>query len=218
MALKMVDLPDHKDMVKNVLYIYTTASIEDTSEGMRWYSEAFDYCKNLSNVYDIEIERVVALVSVISPGLIWGGNCTIPEQIIDLWTRGVPYDEWVGFSIWPKNLQKAEQILNGNMSVMQGDKVKNFFANIMGETEPVTIDRWAIRCCFDDPHIQGDKIAPSGKQVYNALADVYKEVASIVGHEAPDVQAVVWTVYRYKYNGRARKERERMKEKVYATA
>jgi hypothetical protein len=216
MSLKMVDLPDHKTMVKNVLYVYSTASPDDMSEGMNWYSEAFNYCKRVSEDYGIDIDRVVALVSVISPGLIWGGNLTIPEKIIDLWQRGVPVHEWQGFQCWPKNLEKAETILNGDLSVMNGPKVNAFFRNIKGETEPVTIDRWSIRVAMDDPKLGGGQIEPSGKQVYEALVNVYKEVGEIVGQEACDVQAVTWTVYRYMYNGRARKERERMRELVTA--
>lgn len=216
MALKLVDLPDAREMQKNILYVWSTASPEDMAEGMAWYKTAFNYCENLGIEYQIPTERVVALVSVISPGLIWGGNMTIPEQLIDLHQRNVPVDEWSGFQCWPTNLKKAKAILDGDLSVMRGRKVEAFYANIMGDTEPVTIDRWSIRVAFDDPKVGGQDIAPSGKASYNALADAYRAVAAIVGVDACDVQAVTWTVYRYMYNGRARKERERMRELVNA--
>jgi hypothetical protein len=210
LALKLADLPEHKEMVKNILYVWSTASPEDMQEGMNWYAEAYNECERIANKYSLELETVVALVSVISPSLMWGGNITMPEKIIDLWERNIPVDEWQGFACWPKNLAKAEAILNGDLTVMQGKKVTAFYLNILGDTERVTIDRWSIRVALDDPKLNGDAIVPSGKAAYNALADAYHEVASIVGQSAPDVQAVTWTIFRNKYNGKVRKQKERL--------
>jgi hypothetical protein len=206
----MIDLPEHKEMVKNILYIFSTASPDDMAEGMNWYANAHEECRRIADKYNIDFTTIVALVSVISPGLMWGGNITMPEKVIDLWERGVPVEDWEGFACWPTNLHKAVRILDGDLTAMNGLKVEAFFANIIGETEPVTIDRWAIRVALDDPHLNGGKIAPSGKQVYNAISDAYREVGRIVYQEAMDVQAVTWCVLRNKYNGKVRKEKERL--------
>lgn len=208
MSIKMVDLPSQEEMVKNVVYTFLNASPEDMQEGMVWYEEAYRECSRIAQKYGISTTTVVALVAVISPSIMWGGNISAPEKIIDLWQNGVPASEWVGFNIYPANLLKAERILSGDLTVMRGNKVKSFYANILGDPEPITIDRWSIRVALNDPKLGKDMIVPSGKKVYNYLGDVYRESGRLLRTEGMDVQAVTWTVFRNKYNGKVRKAKQ----------
>ncbi len=210
MAIKMHDLPSQSEMSKNIIYTFLNASHEDMQEGMNWYPNALHKCAEIADDTMLPLDTVVALVSVISPSIMWGGNISAPEQIIDLWDRGIPATEWTGFNIYPANLLKAERILNGEISALKGNKVVAFYRNIMGSWVDVTIDRWSIRVALDEPKLGKDKIVPSGKKVYEAIADAYRESARLLGVAAPEVQAVTWTVFRNKYNGRVRKARARM--------
>lgn len=208
MALTMNDLPTHKDMVKNILYIYHTTSPDDTSEGIEWYGKAYAECERIASESGFTPDQVASLMAIVSPGMVWDENETAPERIVNLYLEGKPAAEWVGFSTYPANLLKAERILQGDFTALGGRKVKSFHANIMGDVEAVTVDRWAVRVALDDPQVTGDKIVPSGDKVYNAIADAYREVAKLVGLYPPDVQAITWCSFRNQYNGRVKKAKQ----------
>lgn len=201
----MTDLLTRKEMVKNISYTFLSANGEDMDEGMNWYPNALDACSIIAEDHMLPLETVVGIVSVISPSIMWGGNISVPEKLIDLWDRKVPASDWVGFGIYPANLCKVEQILDGDLSAVKGNKVVSFYRNIMGSWLDVTIDRWSIRVAMDQPKLGPKMITPSGKKVYNELAEAYRDAAKLVGVTAPEIQAVTWTVFRNLYNGKVRK-------------
>jgi hypothetical protein len=71
----------------------------------------------------------------------------------------------------------------------------------MGATDVVTVDRWSLRVAMNQ-FLSTDKIVPSGKKCYNAVSDAYKAAAELANINPCDMQAVTWTVYRNRYNGK----------------
>jgi hypothetical protein len=88
------------------------------------------------------------------------------------------------------------------LDVLNGPKVRAFYANITGNLSAVTVDTWAARVAEGDwrpnpmahlrahaPYAATD--APQGRR-YALIADAYREAAALLGHAPRDVQAAVW--------------------------
>lgn len=202
MALTKAHLPEHKDMVKNVLYAWATATPDDFEEGMCWYGKAYYQCETIAQACGFQTEQIVALMAILSPGMVWDENESAPERVVDLYLRGIPATDWTGFSTYPHNLLKCERILQGDFTALGGRKVRSFYNNILGHNDCVTIDRWAIRVALDDHKIGKDLIVPSGEAVYQMLSNAYFEAAHLLGQDVTDVQAVTWCRFRNKYSGK----------------
>lgn len=67
-----------------------------------------------------------------------------------------------------------------------GDKIGNYTANILGDTEAVTIDLWMIRFLLGDA---SGNISDARKKL---LQDEVREVARALGWEPRQVQAAIW--------------------------
>lgn len=210
MSLKYVELPQHDQMVKNILVNYGKANDEHKSEGMNWYQHALAECQRIVEATDYwyTIEQVIGIMAVGSPGVNWRENFTIPERMIDLHMREIPTTEWEGFTCYKRNLYKSAAVLDGDYSAIKGRKTVAFFSNISGDGDMVTVDRWAIRVALNDPHIPKEMIAPSSRKCYNAIADAYIEAASLVDIEPRQMQAVCWVQMRHAFGGKVRMKKK----------
>ncbi len=214
MSLTYSDLPYRHQMVLRLLQAYEDATPEDKYNGMCWYEEAKMNCELLSYETPYTVEQIAGIMATVSPGMVWDENESAPKRILDLHWNGVPSYEWTGFSTYPHNLEKAERIMDEDMSAVKGDKVTNFYKNIMGDTQAVTIDRWMVRVMMDDPFYgtsrggTKDKATMSSSKVYNALADCVREAARLIGINPRELQAIVWTYYRRIHLGRTRPRKD----------
>lgn len=211
MSLKFSDLPSHDQMVKHILTSYGKATDAEKEEGMNWYPLAKAECEciadNTGGWYDLE--QIIGIMAVGSPGVNWRENFTIPERMVDLHMRGIPATEWEGFTCYKRNLYKCEAVLHGDYSAIKGRKTVAFFSNIAGDSRVVTVDRWAVRVIFNDPHIPATMIAPSTSKCYNAIADAYIEAAELVGIEPSEMQAICWTQLRNQFGGKIKAMRKK---------
>lgn len=201
-------------MVMRVLKAWDEASYEDRMEGFTWYDQAYLNCVRLSDLVPYSVEQIAGIMAIVSPGMVWDENEAAPNRIIDLHWNGVPSKEWTGFSTYPHNLEKAERVMDEDMTAIKGEKVTNFYANIMGDTQAVTIDRWMVRIVMDDPFFgtkrggTHKKATMSGKRTYEAIAQAVKDAASLVGVNPRELQATVWTYYRRMHLGRTRPRKD----------
>ncbi len=204
MAIKMSQLPEFGKMVSNVLKTYYEATEDERSEGMSWYNRAYEICDEVATAYGVKTSQVVGVMAVVSPAMTWDQNEFAPAKICDLYSRGIRWEAWAGFATWGPNRKKAQRILDGDYDAISGNKVTAFYGAIMGATDSVALDRWAIRVLLDNPTLGNDMIVPSGKKCYDYMAEVYKKAAEVVGINPSDIQAVTWTVYRNRYNGKSK--------------
>lgn len=65
-------------------------------------------------------------------------------------------------------------------------KVPKFYANILGNTEVVTVDVWAARAAVSNPP---EVIAGS---FYRMIEEAYQNAATKVGFTPRDLQAICW--------------------------
>ncbi len=174
----------------NILAAFVRASDSDITDGMSWYADAQNLARELDPT---TVERAAGIIAAMSPLTSWPLNVRRAREV---YANGT----CAGMG---NNVRKAERIFNGEnpRDVLSGPKVTTFFANIMGESDGVTIDRHAIDVAYGK--VQSDEErskAVSGKR-YNVIRDAYLHVANILTNEGfamtgAQLQAIVWVYWR----------------------
>jgi len=157
-----------------------------------WYFEIHDYCKTLSEVYDVPLIKVAGILSALSP------NNTVRSNVISL-EKFLRTNGNCKVTTFDGQKRKALTILNSpdNITVDEikailgakkdsGLKTKAFFDNIYRPhtSEEVTIDLWMIRWA----KIEGS-LTPKR---YRDTAQKVKELAQEVGVLPHQMQAKIW--------------------------
>lgn len=215
MALKITDMPSKPKMVANILSTYFAASKNSYDEGMTWYNNAWDVCDYIAHKYDYTTYQIAGVMAVLSPAMVWNTNESAPERACILHREGVRAEAWPGFATYGNNRIKAQRILDGDWSGLSGRKIINFYGNIVGVTDIVTIDRWAIRVALNNPYLGENLITPSSQKAYDFLADAYIIAANMEGINPCDMQAITWVDYRNKFYGRAGNRYAPKEDKMY---
>lgn len=167
--------------VANIVTVWNSATPDQLAAGRAWYSVAQDVASVVGNG---DVRLGAGLIAALSPMQRWSVNVSQAAAL----AAGAP----VG--ALGANLAKARRILAGEdfaTVLPAGSKTWNFAHNIAGETDHVTLDRWAIRVAVSCS--SKDSLTP--KQ-YDVLADAYRKAAAEIGEPASTVQAVTWCVIR----------------------
>ena len=77
------------------------------------------------------------------------------------------------------------------LETLSGPKVRAFYRAITGDTDAVTVDRWAARVAEG----RDDSRAPSGRR-WDRLETAYRVAAATEEVGARDLQAAVWCAIR----------------------
>jgi len=171
--------------VNNLLQWYDKANSRELNEGREWYAIAAADCKALSKRYNVEFERIVFATAALSPGLQWEKNIAAVKTVLDGGHPGGCY---------PSNIEKAYHILFDESDwkrFLSGPKVENFASNISGNSDKVTIDRWAFRAWSN----RKDYPTLSESEIFEIAAD-YRSAAAKVDLTPSEFQAVVWIMIR----------------------
>jgi hypothetical protein len=157
-----------------------------------WYFEIHDYCKTLSEVYDVPLIKVAGILSALSP------NNTVRSNVISL-EKFLKNNGNCKVTTFNGQKNKALSILNAddNITIDQvknilgskkdsGLKTKAFFDNIYRPhtSEEVTIDLWMIRWA----KIKGS-LTP---KKYRDTAQKIKYLAKKIGVLPHQLQAKIW--------------------------
>lgn len=162
-----------------------------------WYFEINDYCKTLSEVYNVPLIKVTGIMSALSP------NNTVRLNCISL-ERFLRYKGNCKVTTFNKQKEKALTIYNSsdNITIEEvkailgkkngGLKTKAFFDNIYRPetSQDVTIDLWMIRWAKMDGFITAKK--------YRTIADKVKTMANEIGVLPHQLQAKIWVDIRGK--------------------
>jgi hypothetical protein len=166
--------------VSNIIAMWNRATSEQLAAGRAWYSVARDIASIIGNG---DVRLGSGLIAALSPMTQWSLNVRNAAAI----AAGEP----VG--TLSDSLVKATRILSGedfSTVLPAGSKTWNFAHNITGESDHVTVDRWAIRIALG-----WDKNKLKDAQ-YVILADAYRKAAAEIGETASTVQAVTWCAIR----------------------
>lgn len=167
-----------------LLRAFTTASPETCLEGWHWYRDAEAVIAALAERYQQPRPQIAGIVAALSPQQRWRKNVESAVYVLE----GEPRRA-AGYAA---NREKAERIANGEpaLLVLGGDKVRSFWANLIGSRYAVTIDTWAQRAATGEMREQ-----PKGA-AYRRLEAAYKTCAHMVGWTPREFQAVIWLAVR----------------------
>lgn len=162
-----------------ITQLYRRASLETVVNGLTWYDNAYHLAQELAAESGLGLEKCAGIIAATSINQSWQGNVTLAKDAVRGNVRGLKMV-----------VDKVNAILecDGDMdcilTILNGDKVKNFFLNILGDYSGVTIDRWMMR-------IWGIDRVPKGKAYIKKAAKI-KEVATRLGYQPAQLQAILW--------------------------
>jgi hypothetical protein len=160
---------------------------------MNWYFDVNDYCKTLSETYNVPLVKVAGILSALSPNTTFAHNIKSLEAFLR--TKGN-----CKVTTFNSQKNKALTILNSHdnisidevKSILKGLKTQAFFDNIVRPetSQDVTIDLWMIRWA----KIEGS-LTPKR---YNETANKIKDLAKSLNLLPHQVQAKLWVDIRGK--------------------
>jgi hypothetical protein len=169
----------------------SNATDDQWKRGLAWYPQARDFVADVQRQYPHYLsEQIAALVAVTSPMVRWSLNQKTTLAYCEQHSEGVPVLDWTPALFVGENMRRAEQVLNGNLAVVSGQKVEAFFANLCGDDSRVTMDSWMTRALFR-------KDIPSVREARAGQAAIAR-VAEETDIAPSGIQAVIWTWTREK--------------------
>lgn len=186
--LRKAGLPTVETLTNRILRVFDRATPHQIETGATWYDEARELAFHLGRNSGYGLEHAAAVISHLSPRTTWTRNVT---GAISLLMYGEQSEGIIG-----SNFERAQVSLEYDdpAESFGGPKTLRFYRNIIGDTEAVTVDVWAVRVAGVDETLL------SRVGVYDAIELAYQRAARRRGVEPTTMQATTWIVAR---NGRA---------------
>jgi len=159
-------------------------------DGANWYLEAHNFCKQVSENYNVSLVTVCAVMSALSPATNYEQNKKDTVNLIK-GKRGYKC------TTYGANVKKARAILKDGIprfSSKTGAKTYNFFFNLL---EP---DNSAFICVDRHAYViaTGETYKGLTPKQYGNVAQQYTKAAKKLGILPNELQAVLWVDYRHK--------------------
>ena len=178
---------------EQIIRQYKLASKLERKAGLDWYPQAREFSERL---FPADVLIGAAVVAVLSPRIPWEENQDAATTLVRAFNQGSTIIPIVaGF---PANALKAWKILNREYPVSPMDlmskppafKVNNFYRNILGDTQAVTVDY--LTACIAEPSLCGQEISITGKR-YIGIERAYQVASETLKTVTPrDLQAITW--------------------------
>lgn len=176
------------EMTAQILAYYNLATKREIADGKLWYANAYNTCKQLSELYDVPLFTVVGILAALSPRNKWERNVQDTEAVL-------VHGENATVATFTRNKVKAVRILNGEqpLDVLSGNKVRSFFTCIISNDD-VCIDShaYAVACGYGE-HVTPKRI---GDKQYFEIQVAYCKAASTLGLYGNQLQAITWLAYK----------------------
>lgn len=177
-----------RSTVARILRAWEASTAAQREAGAQWYGEAQQAAQTMAQASGQTLETAAAVIAHLSPRTPWGRNVAGASAVLsDPLTRPV--------GIIPANFVRAQQAMltSDPLETVRGPKTRSFAQNILGDSDAVTVDVWAVRIALGDRETEPEKIlARAG--VYDVLADAYRAAARQVGVTPATMQATTWLV------------------------
>jgi len=163
-------------MSRMLIKRYERADADAREFGMAWYAGARNTARRMARRHGLTLSQAAGIIASASLNQSWKGNLTLAERLCAGESVGLTTVRRESASIlagWPPCV------------VIGGPKRKNFYRNIMGNTDAVTVDRWAARAADAERLLQR-------KGGYETIATMYREAAAKLNITPRELQAVVW--------------------------
>ena len=176
-------------MARNIIALIQSASLDERSDGLRWYSEAQSVARNLAdtgNADYLSLERAAGIIAALSPRLHWSRNVEAAFTLVETGTCAT----------LTRSREQALAILHGGapMDVLGGLKTRAFAIAIQtgGNAGIPVVDTWAVRAATRG------KFDEVSRARYADVAQAYEVAARRLSMRGHDAQAIAWVVIRGK--------------------
>lgn len=187
------------DATRNFTALIADATKEDYAAGMKWYTQAHNDCRLLSEDTGVTLDTACQVVAATSPFTLWEKNVGAARNIIKHWQAGgdedsIPKDNGTRYYA---NARKAFNILAGNVTLQsKAIKTFNFYKNMLDPTqgENMTIDFHMVCAATGDKIMWKDmqKNLSLPKSAYATLCSALVSTATNYGILPLQAQAIVW--------------------------
>jgi hypothetical protein len=193
----------HTLFVRNILAVYYSASLADIQAGNNWYNLAQDIARTLAATYDVPLPVAAGIIAATSPQKEWSQNVALAEQLLAAYTTTGQSAVKTGGYL-PMGLRKADQIfplgsedVEQILAILNGDKTKAFFLNILGDMNGVCVDGHAQNIALNGLVRKGITQAKGLTPLtYQRLTAAYQEAAATAGTTPAQLQAITWVAYK----------------------
>jgi len=177
-----------RGVTARIMGVWTKATDSDKEAGSLWYVEGGRLVDRLATQSGRTRETVAAVLAHLSPRTRWTQTVTGATSL--LLTGQAP-------GHMGANVERARHALKSDhpLDTINGPKTRCFARNLLGDTESVTIDVWALRVAMgDQEYEQGMIVRNLG--LYRAFEHCYRLAARRAGVEPATMQATTWIVAR----------------------
>ena len=179
-----------------------SASPENWTKGRYWYRDAQDYCKALSNEFDINPYICASVVSCLSPNNKWQRNKIDARAVIIAHLNGID-PENVKVCTYTANKLKAFRVLRDGEKIASTAPKTHAFAMNCGllSNNHITIDKWHIRACLSQPGCGIiDCVETITSAQYRRVEAITAGLAKIHGLKGYQFQAIIWLTIKENWN------------------
>lgn len=195
-----------EELERSLIDKYNASDAGTREAGGQWYDTANEYIHNLAQKSGLDPAKVGAIVSAFSPQTSWDANMAAANYFIMNYDPNNPdaiNDKMGGLT---ENLERAKRIhaaddedgyLAGLQNGNDAHKITNFYHNLMGSKDHVTIDSWMARALLGKG---ADGLADKSvqkvlgwKDGYDIMANSVRSAAQKLGVSPRELQAIVWS-------------------------
>lgn len=190
---------------KNIIAIYKLATPNEIAEGIYWYLNANKDCQEIADKFNIPKHIVCGVLSSLSPNNKYERNVQNANDLIDAFINGNDMDS-IKVSTYHTMKQKAWSILQQmpsyeeTLTILNGQKIKSFFRNIMGDESEITIDGHARNIYYNDRQGLTTPNTHVGKLEYAKIQKAYQRASKKLGIKAYELQAITWVTWKRIHN------------------
>lgn len=190
---------------KNIIAIYKLATPNEIAEGIYWYLNANKDCQEIADKFNIPKHIVCGVLSSLSPNNKYERNVQNANDLIDAFINGNDMDS-IKVSTYHTMKQKAWSILQQmpsyeeTLTILNGQKIKSFFRNIMGDESEITIDGHARNIYYNDRQGLTTPNTHVGKLEYANIQKAYQRASKKLGIKAYELQAITWVTWKRIHN------------------
>lgn len=190
---------------KNIIAIYKLATPNEIAEGIYWYLNANKDCQEIADKFNIPKHIVCGVLSSLSPNNKYERNVQNAHDLIEAFMNGQDMDS-VKVSTYHTMKQKAWSILQQmpsyeeTLTILNGQKIKSFFRNIMGDESEITIDGHARNIYYNDRQGLTTPNTHVGKLEYAKIQKAYQRASKKLGIKAYELQAITWVTWKRIHN------------------
>lgn len=190
-----------KKCINSIIRFYKQSTITEIKEGVKWYTDANNYCKELAQRFNISIQQAAGLIATFSPQAGWVENKRY--AVTYLLNPSIQFRTLVQQIKANKiaTLKSETDIYYALSTRGKAFKTKAFYINILHPDIPmgVTIDRHAIAICLQKPNnvfALGIEYSQLTEIQYKFFEQCYFKAAKILNVLPHELQAITWVTYR----------------------